>query len=369
MAELKERYNLCNPASKKETYHVTLDLGSSNLAYAVGDCMGVCPENDPWIVESILDALKIKGDTTVTLKKTEETVSFYEFLLRKANLSQVNKKLFLKLAEKALSEEARNHSVELLAKDADSVRVYLQERDVLHAVQEAGSLIIDPQEFADNLMPLLPRFYSIASSLKAHPGEVHLTVAKVSYEGLGRPMQGVCTHFLERTPIKKPAVPIFLQPHSGFTVPEDTTKPMIMIGPGTGVAPFRAFMQEREATKATGKNWLFYGDWFAESTFLYQEYWRGLEERGLLTMDLAFSRDQEEKIYVQHRMFEKGKEFYAWLEEGAHLYVCGDAKRMAKDVDAALLALIIHHGGKTEEEAKEYVKHLRKSGRYLRDVY
>lgn len=370
LAELKERYNLCSLESKKETYHLSLDIKPSSLIYSVGDCIGVCPENDPWIVETLLLALNIPGTEMIVEKRTLEKLSFSEFLLKRANLAKVNKKLFMMLAESALSEGAKNRFFEQMGKEPEEFREYLDALDVLEAVLHAGQVSIDPQEFADSLMPLLPRFYSIASSMKIHPEEVHLTVAKVSYEGFGRSMNGVCTHFLaERAPIQKPFIPIFLQPHSGFTVPEDGLAPIIMIGPGTGVAPFRAFMQEREASSATGKNWLFYGDWFKSGTFLYQDYWQSLEKRDLLKIDLAFSRDQETKVYVQHRMLEQGKEFYSWLEEGAYLYVCGDAKRMAKDVELALLAIIQRHGAKTEEGAKEYVRNLRKQGRYLRDVY
>lgn len=369
-AGLKDRYNLCSSESKKETYHLSLDIGPSGLVYTVGDCIGICPDNDVNIVESLLFLLKIPGSEVVVDKRTGERSSFFEYLTRKANLEQVNKKLFIKLADKTLSESTKDGFLQMLAGDPEFLRTYLGSRDVLQIVKESAPLRIEPQEFVDDLLLLVPRFYSIASSMKVHPDEVHITVAKVSYQGIERYINGVCTHFLsERVPLNEPIVPIFLQPHSGFTVPEDKSKAMIMIGPGTGVAPFRAFMQEREATGSHGKNWLFYGDWFKESTFLYKDYWRMLERAGRLKLDLAFSRDQQEKIYVQHKMLEKGKEIYTWLEEGAYLYVCGDAKRMAKDVETALITIVAKYGSKSEEEAKDYVRRLRKEGRYLRDVY
>ena len=349
-AGLKDRYNLCSQESKKETFHLSLDIEPSGLIYSVGDCIGICPDNDSSIVEALISLLKIPRTEKVVDKRTQEEYTFFEYLTRKANLAQVNKKLFVKLAEKALTENIKIDFLKKIEGDPQGLREYLAKRDVLHCVQEAGPIKIDPQEFVDELLLLVPRFYSIASSMKVHPAEVHLIVAKVTYQGIERSYPGVCTHFLsERIPLNEPIVPIFLQPHSGFTVPEDPSQNIIMIGPGTGVAPFRAFMQERIATGATGKNWLFYGDWFSEGTFLYKDFWRLLEKEDCLKLDLAFSRDQIEKIYVQHRMLEQGKELYKWLEEGACLYVCGDAKKMAKDVESALIQIVIIHGSKSED--------------------
>ncbi|CRX38990.1 diflavin oxidoreductase [Estrella lausannensis] len=370
-ASLIERYNLCSRESNKETYHLTLDIAESGISYEVGDCIGVAPANDPKIAEKLLKLFGVQGDESVVTKRDGESLAFHEFLLRKANLVQVNKKFFSKVAEKAHCKKAKERFMEMLgASDPDLLKAHLEERHVPDLIEEAGGASVEPQEVVDLLMPLMPRFYSIASSLRTHPGEVHLTVAKVSYELLGQPRGGVCTHYLsERTPLKQPEIPIFLQPHSGFTIPKDSMAPMIMIGPGTGVAPFRAFMQERQAIGAKGKNWLFFGDWYQDGTFLYGDYWRQMHSKEGLKLDLAFSRDQESKIYVQHRMLEKGKELHAWLQEGAYLYVCGDAKRMARDVEAALLQILAEHGGMTDEEAKDYVRSLRKTGRYLRDVY
>lgn len=370
-ASLKERYNLCSKESNKETYHLTLDIAESGMHYEVGDCIGVAPSNDPRVVEKLLKHCGAEGLEPVSSKRDGETLSFHDFLLRKANLSTVNKKLFAKIAEKALEKNAKERFDALLKEsDPEAVRAYLETRHVPDLIEEAGGVVAEPQELADLLMPLMPRFYSIASSLRMHPGEVHLTVAKVSYELLGVPRGGVCTHYLaERTPLSAPTVPIFLQKHSGFTIPQDHSIPMIMIGPGTGIAPFRAFMQERQALGSRGKNWLFFGDWHQSGTFLYGDYWRAMESKEGLKLDLAFSRDQDSKVYVQHRMLEKGRELYAWLEEGAYFYVCGDAKRMARDVEGALLQIVAQHGALSDEEAKEYVRALRKSGRYLRDVY
>jgi len=216
----------------------------------------------------------------------------------------------------------------------------------------------------------LPRFYSIASSQKTHDREVHLTVAMLEYQHGEFEKKGVCTHYLcNLTQADAAKVPIYVHKHRGFTLPENGDTPIIMIGPGTGIAPFRGFMQERIATGAKGSNWLFFGDWTEKNEFYYGDYWRQLVKEGKLRLDLAFSRDQEHKVYVQHRMKKNAEEFYRWLQAGAILYVCGDMKHMAKDVDLALHEIVQEQGNLDEQGAKKYVSHIRKEGRYLRDVY
>ncbi len=217
---------------------------------------------------------------------------------------------------------------------------------------------------------LQPRLYSISSSPNAHPGEVHLTVATVRYESHGRQRKGVASAYLAERAVEPERVPVFFHSAKHFRLPEDKSLPIIMVGPGTGIAPFRAYLQERQATGATGKNWLFFGDQYAAYDYLYREEFEAMKDAGVLhELELAFSRDQAEKVYVQHRMMARGEELYRWLEEGAHFFVCGDASRMAKDVDAALLKVVETHGGKTPVEAAEYVEALKKSKRYKRDVY
>jgi sulfite reductase (NADPH) flavoprotein alpha-component len=227
-----------------------------------------------------------------------------------------------------------------------------------------------PADFVAKLKKIQPRLYSISSSPKAHPGQVHLTVGAVRYDKDGRARKGVCSTFLAERALAAGKVGIFVHANSAFRPPANGDVPMIMVGPGTGIAPFRAFLEERRATGARGKNWLFFGDQKASSDFLYRDELTGLQTTGVLTrLDLAFSRDQAEKIYVQHRMLESATELYAWLESGAHFYVCGDASRMAKDVDAALHQVIEKAGGKTPEQAVAYVNALKAAKRYARDVY
>jgi sulfite reductase (NADPH) flavoprotein alpha-component len=227
-----------------------------------------------------------------------------------------------------------------------------------------------PAEFVALLKKLQPRLYSIASSPMAHEGRVHLCVGVVRYESLGRSRKGVCSTFLADRVPEREAVPVFFHGNNNFRPPSDGTKPMVMVGPGTGIAPFRGFLHERRTMGATGRNWLFFGDQRAETDFLYREELEQMRQSGLLTrFDTAFSRDQAEKIYVQNRMLEQARDLFAWLEDGAHFYVCGDASRMAKDVDAALHQIIQQAGGKTAEQAAEYLQRLKSEKRYQRDVY
>jgi sulfite reductase (NADPH) flavoprotein alpha-component len=227
-----------------------------------------------------------------------------------------------------------------------------------------------PAEFVSLLARLQPRLYSISSSPKVHPDEVHLTVATVRYESGGRARKGVCSTFLAERAEPPTPVPVFVQRSHGFRLPSDGARPVIMIGPGTGVAPFRAFLEERRALGAKGRNWLFFGDQQRECDFLYRpELEAMLAEGSLARLETAFSRDQPEKIYVQHQMLEQTAEFWRWLEAGAHVYVCGDAKRMAKDVDAALHQIVQRAGGQTMEQAADYVARMKTEKRYQRDVY
>lgn len=258
----------------------------------------------------------------------------------------------------------------MLPEHKKDFKEYTEVREVWDVLKENSEVKLNPQELCDCLMPLLPRFYSIASSHLLYPNEVHLTVAPLEYEANHHKRRGVCTHFLcSLAVLNEPMIPIYIQPSHGFQPPEDNSKSMIMIGPGTGVAPFRAFMQERIALNATGGHWLFFGDRNREFDFFYEDYWLELVEQGKLKLDVAFSRDQDHKIYVQNRMWEHREELFHWLENGAYLYVCGDAHHMAKDVEAMLLKIIEHSGNLNEENAKAYLKKLRVEKRYLRDVY
>jgi sulfite reductase (NADPH) flavoprotein alpha-component len=282
-------------------------------------------------------------------------------------VTQPGTSLLEAIAERSQSAELKN----LLApENKAALEKHLLGRDVLDFLLAHPAAKFTPGEFVGLLRKLNPRLYSIASSFKAHPGEVHLCVGIVRFDSHGRTRKGVCSTFLADRVDGQTPVPVFTQVSHGFRLPAGSDTPMIMIGPGTGIAPFRAFLEERKATGAKGKNWLFFGDQKRASDFLYREELEGMFNDGVLTrLDLAFSRDQAEKIYVQQRMQEQANELFAWLEQGAHFYVCGDAKRMAKDVDAALHEVIQRAGGKSAEQAMEYVAALKSAKRYQRDVY
>jgi sulfite reductase (NADPH) flavoprotein alpha-component len=252
----------------------------------------------------------------------------------------------------------------------EELLAYLEQREFIDLIEEYPSARFTPQAFIDQLRKLQPRLYSIASSPLLHPHEIHLTVAVVRYQTNGRSRIGVCSTFLsDRTPMHEPVLPVFVS-HSHFGLPEDDARDIIMVGPGTGIAPFRSFVQERLARGATGRSWVFFGDQRRAFDYLYEEEWEAWRAGGKLArLDLAFSRDQAHKVYVQDRMQENAAELWAWLKAGAAFYVCGDAKRMAKDVDLALHDIIATHGGMDAAAAADYVKLMKKEKRYQRDVY
>lgn len=255
-------------------------------------------------------------------------------------------------------------------RDGSEISNWLWGKDTLDLLQLDLKRTLSVPELVAMLRPLQHRAYSISSSSKAHPNQVHLTIASVRYHSGGRERKGVCSSYLAERVRRGEKPAIFISPNKAFRVPQNNSAPLIMVGPGTGIAPFRAFLQERQAIGADGKNWLFFGDQHQEHDYIYADELAGWQQSGLLThLDLAFSRDQEEKIYVQNRMLEKGAELYAWLQEGAYFYVCGDASRMAKDVDAALYEVVRQFGGLSSERAAAYIDQLKKDKRYLRDVY
>lgn len=348
-ARLVANHLLSQPGSAKEVRHLALDLKGSGIGYEAGDALGVMPVNCPVLVEEILQVLGATGDEPVSGGR-----SLHETLLRQCDLARPAAAL---LARTPL--ESR-HGAELPA--------WLQGRDVLDVLRECSPLPA-PEEFPALLRKLQPRLYSISSSPAAHAGEVHLTVGIVRYQTHGRSRKGVCSTFLADR-AEAAEVPVFIHRSPGFRLPADGSRPVIMVGPGTGIAPFRGFLHERAASGATGPNWLFFGDQQAATDFYYQEELESLRQSGVLTrLDTAFSRDQETKIYVQHRMLEHAAELHAWLEKGAHFYVCGDASRMAKDVDRALHTIYETSGGLSPEAATAAVQNLKSEGRYQRDVY
>ncbi len=372
-ALITENRLLSKTGSQKETRHFVVSLAGSGLHYKAGDSLGVYPANHPGDVDAILQCLGVIGTEPVSpaMLKLTEPIALKEALHSRLALSGPTQKilgtLFLKVNEPAEREKL----AALLAPEAkEELTRYLEHREYIDILNEFPSAKLTPQEFVDHLRKLMPRLYSIASSPRKYPNEIHLTVAVVRYELNQRPRFGVCTTFMaDRTPVGAAPVPVFVS-HSHFGPPEDPTKDAIMVGPGTGIAPFRAFVQDRVAAGASGRNWLFFGDQQRANDFLYEEEWsEQLVRGGLSRLETAWSRDQDEKIYVQDKMLASAVELWAWLRAGAYFYVCGDAKRMAKDVDAALHEIVATQGGLTPEQATDYVKQMKKEKRYQRDVY
>lgn len=344
IGRIKERTLLSKPGSRKETYHLVIDLAGSSLSYREGDCLAIHPQNDPHLVASILFSLGFSGQESILLKDGTQS-NLESFLLSKANLGKVGPKLRNLL----MIDRQEGEVADLLLK----VRPKLQ-----------------PQEFADALLPLLPRYYSIASSMAEVGMEAHLTIALASYTTLAYRREGTCTHYLCReAPLGDAIVPLSIHPAKQFSLPQTDETPIIMVGPGTGIAPFRAFMQKRCLSETAKSNWLFFGEWNAAFDFYYQSYWEECQKSGYLRVDTAFSRDQTEKIYVQDRLLAKSTEVWRWLEEGASFYICGDAKQMARSVEKALVQIIMDEGAFSAEDAKKYIQNLKKENRFQKDVY
>jgi len=366
-ATLKKNELLTKGGSEKETRHYEISLAGSGLAYEVGDSLGIFPTNDPALVDAILEALELTGQEPV-LNPAAETVPLRQALLSDFVIAEPSKQLLQAVGERDPSAASL---VDLIGPEQKtSLDAYLWGRDVLDILAENPAAKFTAEEFVKTLRKLQPRLYSIASSLKAFPEEVHLTIASVRFTSLNRGRKGVCSTYLADRVGDTGTVPVFVHTAKHFRVPENLETSMIMVGPGTGVAPFRAFLQERKATGATGKNWLFFGEQRSAADFFYREEFEGyLADGTLARFDTAFSRDQEYKIYVQHRMLEAADEIWEWVSSGSYFYVCGDAARMAKDVDAALVSIVEKSGGKSPEDAKAYVEAMKKEKRYRKDVY
>ena len=347
-AKLIQARPLNKPGSAKDTRHVAIDLSGSGMQYQVGDALGVYPKNCPELVAQIIRTLGANPEQTV-----------------RSPLGVI-KSLALALLEDCCLKDPSDELLERL-----KVAAVEQGSDVLDVLLEAGDFSIAAADFVGLLEPLNPRLYSIASSMKQVGDQVHLTVGKVTYQRKGRRRKGVASTMLAERVQYGERVRVFIQPnHRGFSVPQNTTAPMIMVGPGTGIAPFIAFLQERHATAAPGRNWLFFGDQHQATDFLYQEILRKHVENGLLTrLETAFSRDGSKQIYVQDRMREHAAELWGWLQEGAYFYVCGDASRMANDVQQTLIQIVAEQGAMSHDAAKVYVDKLSSDERYVRDVY
>ncbi len=367
LARLKCAYDLSTPEAPKNTRHYEIDLTGSQLEYIPGDSLAVLPTNDPVLVQDTLAALDFSGDEMVPHPKGGEA-TIRELLTNYYLITEPDKKLMNAIVEKT---SGASPITDLLVPDnKQPLKDYLWGRFVIDLLLENPGAKFEPAEFCGVLKKLNVRLYSISSSQRAVGEQVHLTVATVRYHSHGRERGGVASTFLARID-SNAQIPVFVTAGKGFRLPapEEET-PVIMCGPGTGIAPFRAFLQERKASGAKSKAWLFFGEVSSKSCSFYRDEFEGYLADGTLTrLDCAWSRDQAEKVYVQHKIAEAGAEFWAWLEQGAIFYICGDAARMAVDVDQALHAIIETHGGMSVDEAAAYVEQMKKDKRYRRDVY
>lgn len=355
---------LTGRGSTKETRHIELSLADSGLTYQPGDALGVVPRNDPLLVDAILEKLSLSADAPVTVK--QGTISLGEALSGTFEITALTPRFLDLWAEITGSDELQA----LRAPDQKEARAAFQHNHhILDVVGRFPAPGIDAAKFVAGLRPLQPRLYSIASSLAAAPDEAHLTVSTVRYTLHDLPRTGVASGYLAARTEADATVPVYIQSNDHFHLPDDDV-PILMIGAGTGVAPYRAFMQEREARGASGRSWLFFGERNFRSDFLYQVEWQELIKNGVLSrLDLAFSRDAAPKTYVQDRLRRQGRDVYAWLEEGAYVYVCGDSAHMAPDVHAALTEIVAEHGGLDRDEAGAYLSALQRDRRYRLDVY
>lgn len=361
-AEVLDSLVLNGRGSDKETHHIELSLEGSGLTYEPGDAIGILPQNDPAYVDELIDKLRLDGEFDLG-----EGRRLRDALLTDFEITTLTRPFLQQWA--AISEAAELRRL-VDQESRDELRDWVEGRHIIDVIEHFPVSEIDAHMFTQALRRLPPRLYSIASSQQANPDEVHLTVGIVRYETHGRTRGGVTTTYLADRVQAGDRVPIYVDHNKNFKLPHDDDTPIVMIGPGTGIAPFRAFLQDREERGASGRNWLFFGDRRLRSDFLYQAellHWR---KRGLLThLDVAFSRDHAEKVYVQHRIREHASELYAWLREGAHVYVCGDGERMARDVHQALLEVIRDQGGLDKDAAAAYLRELQQAKRYQRDVY
>jgi sulfite reductase (NADPH) flavoprotein alpha-component len=360
-AVFAKRTRLNKPGSNKETWHIDIDLGDSGLAYRVGDAFGIAPANDPALVDAVIRAFGAPADFPIGGRTLRDV------LIDGVSLAPAPDMLFQLFSYLTGGERRQKAKALAGGEDPDRDATTL---DVLAAIEKFPGVRPDPEAFIESLEPLQPRLYSIASSPKVDPRRISLTVDAVRYEVGRRRRLGVASTFLAERAAEGQKLKVYVRKAHAFGLPADPSVPIIMVGPGTGVAPFRAFLHERMATKAPGRNWLFFGHQRSAYDFFYADELAGMKSKGVLTrLSLAWSRDTEEKFYVQDRMRQSGRDVWTWLADGAHFYVCGDAQRMAKDVERALVEIIAQHGARTSDEAEAFVAELKRNGRYQQDVY
>jgi sulfite reductase (NADPH) flavoprotein alpha-component len=371
-AELIHHDRLTKPGSGKDTRHFVLNLAGSGLTYTPGDSLGAFGRNDPDLVDELIACLDFDPSTPVLDPRGQKT-TLRKTLLRDYTTNRANRKIMGGLADYIPQGEQRNRLMELVDNN-ELLSEYIHTRDYVDILTEFSEARFEsPEAFLSQLTPVVPRLYSIASCLAVHPGEVHLCITVVRYETHGRNKKGLTSGwFADHSQMFLKNIPVYVQESRSFRLPADRSRDIIMVGPGTGIAPFRAFVEQRTLDGATGRNWLFFGEQHRATDFLYGEEWLEHQRKGRLhRLDLAFSRDQPEKIYVQHRMLQAARELWSWLQGGAYFYVCGDARRMAKDVHQALIQIAQTQGGLSPEAAANYVNVtlMRTERRYLRDVY
>ena len=364
-ATLKHKRVLTKEGSSKEIVHYELSLEGNGECYKPGDALNVIPQNQPELVNTLLDHFNFSGDEKPSWNG--ENHSLRELFTHYLDIRTPSKELVQILAVAA----SDHHVIQMLGKeDSSALNDFLWGKDILDLVKAYPTVSLSLAEILTQLKPIAPRAYSISSSLNKHNDEVHLTIGSVRYKNSERDYNGTCSTWLADLVENGNKIPCYFAPNKNFAVPEDDKAPMIMVGPGTGIAPFRAFLEERETQASPGDNWLIFGDRNSATDYIYQEEIEALQQKGILTrLDLAFSRDQEQKIYVQDKMRDCGSELFTWLERGGYFFVCGDAYNMAKDVDRALHDIIEEHGVFDKEGAKTYVNKLKKQKRYVRDVY
>ncbi|WOI43145.1 assimilatory sulfite reductase (NADPH) flavoprotein subunit [Bacillus altitudinis] len=366
-AEVLENINLNGRGSNKETRHLELSLEGSGLVYEPGDSLGIYPTNDPALVDELIQTCGWNAEESVTVHKNGDTLPLKEALTSHFEITVLTKPLLQKIA--ALTKSESLHAL-LEEGNEEKLKEYIAGRDLVDAARDFGPFEGTAADFTSILRKIPARLYSIASSLKANDEEVHLTIGAVRYDAHGRERQGVCSILCAERLQPGDTLPVYIQHNQNFKLPQDPDAPIIMVGPGTGIAPFRSFMQEREEMGANGKSWLFFGDQHFVTDFLYQTEWqKWLKDDVLTKMDVAFSRDTEEKVYVQHQMKKQSKELFEWLEQGAYVYICGDEKHMAHDVHNTLLSIIQEEGAMSKEKAESYLANLQQQKRYQRDVY
>ncbi|MEH7613352.1 sulfite reductase subunit alpha [Gottfriedia acidiceleris] len=366
-AKVLKNINLNGTDSNKETRHIELSLKGSELTYVPGAALGVIPSNDPELVAALINEMKWDEEANVTVGKQGETLSLKEALTSYCEITLLTKKILQQAAAFTENEELKNL---VLVENATQLKEYCYGRDLLDMLRDFGPWSASAQEIVSLLRKMTPRLYSIASSIAANPDEVHLTIGAVRYTAHGRERKGVCSVLCSERIKEGDTLPVFVQVNKHFYLPESGDKDIIMVGPGTGIAPFRSFIQERAVNKVSGRSWLFFGDQHEASDYLYKDELEKYQQDGVLTkIDTAFSRDTDQKVYVQHKMLENSKELYEWIEKGAYFYVCGDKEYMAKDVNEALITILEKEGAMEREAAEAHLKDMQKQGRYQRDVY